>query len=177
MQTEAPAEFDISKRAARRLASYTASVYEPTDDYARRCLLAAGLVEKGVRFVGVVSGGGPGDKQWDAHDDIEENHLRMAVQTDKPVAGLLADLKRRGLLDSTLYSGAANSAARRNARAAKAGTTIISALRCGWPAEELKAGKFMALPTKSACVQSENPATSATFTPQFLINSGSIRMH
>jgi uncharacterized protein (DUF1501 family) len=55
-----------------------------------------------VRFVTVVSGGGPGDLQWDAHTDIEENHLRMAAQTDKPVAGLLRDLKRRGLLDSTL---------------------------------------------------------------------------
>jgi len=55
-----------------------------------------------VRFVTVVSGGGPGNMQWDAHGDIEENHLRMAAQTDRPVAGLLCDLKRRGLLDSTL---------------------------------------------------------------------------
>ena len=75
---------------------------EHTDDYGRRCLLARRLVEKGVRFVCVVSGGGPGNLQWDAHDDIEENHLRMAAQTDQPVAALLKDLKRRGLLDSTL---------------------------------------------------------------------------
>ena len=75
---------------------------EHTDDYGRRCLLARRLVEKGVRFVCVVSGGGPGNLQWDAHDDIEENHLRMASQTDKPIAALLKDLKRRGLLDSTL---------------------------------------------------------------------------
>jgi uncharacterized protein (DUF1501 family) len=60
------------------------------------------MVEKGVRFVCVVSGGGPGNMQWDAHDDIEENHLRMAAQTDKPIAGLIKDLKRRGLLDQTL---------------------------------------------------------------------------
>ena len=55
-----------------------------------------------MRFVCVVSGGGPGNMQWDAHDDIEENHLRMAAQTDQPMAALLKDLKRRGLLDSTL---------------------------------------------------------------------------
>ena len=50
----------------------------------------------------VVSGGGSGKLTWDGHDDIEENHLRMASQTDQPMAGLLQDLKRRGLLDSTL---------------------------------------------------------------------------
>src|SRR4029434_6084657 len=60
------------------------------------------LVEQGVRFVCVVSGGGPGNMQWDAHSDIEENHLRKAAQTDQPVAALLTDLKRRGLLDTTL---------------------------------------------------------------------------
>jgi len=49
-----------------------------------------------------VAGGGAGDQQWDAHSDIEENHLRKAAETDRPVAGLLKDLKRRGLLDSTL---------------------------------------------------------------------------
>jgi uncharacterized protein (DUF1501 family) len=59
-------------------------------------------VEKGVRFVCVVSGGGPGNLQWDAHEDIEENHVRMAAQTDQPIAALLKDLKRRGLLDTTL---------------------------------------------------------------------------
>ena len=73
---------------------------EPTNEYGRRCLLARRLVEKGVRFVCVVSGGG--DQQWDAHGNIEENHLRMAGQTDRPMAGLMKDLKRRGLLDSTL---------------------------------------------------------------------------
>src|SRR5437660_452749 len=68
----------------------------------RRCLLARRLVEKGVRFVTVVSGGGPGNMQWDAHGDIEENHQRMAAQSDRPMAALLTDLKRRGLLESTL---------------------------------------------------------------------------
>jgi hypothetical protein len=100
MQTEAPAVFDISKESRPVQELY--GVGDPvTDDYGRRCLLARRLVEKGVRMVVVVSGG-PAISQWDAHEDIEENHLRMAKQTDKPVAGLLKDLKSRGLLDSTL---------------------------------------------------------------------------
>ena len=53
---------------------------EPTNDYGRRCLLARKLVEDGVRFVCVVSGGGPGNMQWDAHNDIEENHRREAAE-------------------------------------------------------------------------------------------------
>jgi hypothetical protein len=103
MQTEAPDVFDIRKESAETLALYGVGQKE-TDDYGRRCLLARRMVEKGVRFVCVVSGGGPcGNKmQWDAHGDIEENHLRMASMTDQPVAALLTDLKRRGLLDSTL---------------------------------------------------------------------------
>ena len=101
MQTEAPGVFSLAGETRDTLSLYGVGV-EPTDDYGRRCLLARRLVEKGVRFVVVVSGGGPGNRQWDAHQDIEENHQRMAARTDRPVAGLLQDLKRRGLLDSTL---------------------------------------------------------------------------
>jgi Protein of unknown function (DUF1501) len=101
MQTEAPGVFDISSESSETLQFYGVGK-AVTDDYGRRCLLARRLVEKGVRFVCVVSGGGPGNMQWDAHENIEENHGRMAAQTDQPVAALLTDLKRRGLLDSTL---------------------------------------------------------------------------
>jgi Protein of unknown function (DUF1501) len=101
MQTEAPEVFDIAKERKETLELYGVGT-KPTDDYGRRCLLARRLVEKGVRFVVVVAGGGPGTLQWDAHKDIEENHKRMAGLTDKPVAGLLTDLKQRGLLGSTL---------------------------------------------------------------------------
>lgn len=100
MQTEAPAVFDIAREPQAIQELY--GVGDPvTDDFGRRCLLARRLVEKGVRFIVLVSGG-PAISQWDAHDDIEENHLRMALKTDKPIAGLLKDLKQRGLLDSTL---------------------------------------------------------------------------
>ena len=101
MQTEAPAAFDISKEPDAIRELYGIGKKE-TDDYGRRCLLARRLVERGVRFVTVVAGGGPGDMQWDAHANIEENHLRMAMHTDQPVAALIKDLKQRGLLDSTL---------------------------------------------------------------------------
>ena len=101
MQTEAPEVLDISRETQETLELYGVGAV-PTHDYGRRCLLARKLVEKGVRFVCVVSGGGAGNLQWDAHDNIEENHLRKAAETDKPIAGLLRDLKRRGLFDSTL---------------------------------------------------------------------------
>ena len=101
MQTEAPAVLDLSREPQETRDLY--GIGQPrTNDYGRRCLLARRLIEKGVRFVTVVAGGGAGNLQWDAHNDIEENHLRKAAETDLPIAGLLKDLKRRGLLDSTL---------------------------------------------------------------------------
>jgi hypothetical protein len=101
MQTEAPELFELQNESQDTLDLYGVGT-QPTDDYGRRCLLARRLVERGVRFQVVVSGGGTGNLQWDAHADIEENHLRMAAKVDRPIAGLINDLKRRGLLDSTL---------------------------------------------------------------------------
>jgi hypothetical protein len=101
MQSEAPDIFNLSSEPRETLDMYGIGK-QPTDDFGRRCLLARRLIEKGVRFVCPVSGGGPGNMQWDAHESIEENHIRMASQTDQPMAALLRDLKRRGLLDSTL---------------------------------------------------------------------------
>jgi hypothetical protein len=101
MQTEGPEIFDVSKEPQETLDLY--GVGKPlTDDYGRRCLLARRLVERGVRFICVVAGGGGGETEWDAHSDIEKNHLRMASLTDQPTAALIQDLKRRGLLDSTI---------------------------------------------------------------------------
>ena len=74
----------------------------PTEDFGRKCLLARRLVERGVRFIQVYSGGAHNDQNWDAHGDLETNHNLHAGATDKPIAGLLKDLKRRGMLDETL---------------------------------------------------------------------------
>ena len=101
MQAEAPEAVDLTRESAETRALY--GVDDPrTADFGTRCLLARRLVERGVRFVQVYSGGGPVATQWDAHDDIDANHEHMCGRTDKPVAALLSDLKRRGLLDDTL---------------------------------------------------------------------------
>ena len=73
-----------------------------TEDFGRKCLLARRLVERGVRFIQIYSGGHHNDNNWDAHGDLVKNHSYHAGNTDKPIAGLLKDLKQRGLLDETL---------------------------------------------------------------------------
>jgi hypothetical protein len=73
-----------------------------TRDFGTRCLLARRLIERGVRFVQLYSGGGHNDDNWDAHGDLVANHTKHACATDKPVAALLKDLKQRGLLEETL---------------------------------------------------------------------------
>jgi hypothetical protein len=76
-----------------------------TEGFGRNCLLARRLLEKGVRFIQLWHGGAFGSPRinWDAHEDIVENHRKQAVILDKPVAGLLADLQRRGLMKDTLF--------------------------------------------------------------------------
>ncbi|MCH2147898.1 MAG: DUF1501 domain-containing protein, partial [Phycisphaerales bacterium] len=75
---------------------------ERTRPFGRKCLLARRLVERGVRFVQLYSGGNHNDANWDAHGDLVKNHEYHAGNTDLPIAGLLTDLKQRGLLDETL---------------------------------------------------------------------------
>ncbi len=101
MQKHAPEAVDITRETAETQSLYGLDRPQ-ANEFGRRCLLARRLVERGVRFVQLYSGGGPGNMTWDGHGDIEENHLRMAGQVDQPVAGLLTDLKRRGLLETTL---------------------------------------------------------------------------
>jgi hypothetical protein len=101
MQAEAPEAVDLSKETAETKSLY--GLDNPrTAEFGTRCLLARRLVERGVRFVQVYSGGGPVAMQWDAHDDLDANHEKMCGLTDKPVAALIKDLKRTGLLDDTL---------------------------------------------------------------------------
>jgi hypothetical protein len=98
MQAAAPDAVDLSREseATRKLYGMDNEV---TAKFGANCLLARRMVERGVRFIELYSGSG---SAWDAHNDLDKNHSRRCQETDVPIAGLLADLKARGLLDSTL---------------------------------------------------------------------------
>ena len=96
MQTEAPELMDISKESKATLDLYGVNE-NPTDNFARQCLLARRFSEKGVRFVQVSH-----SYKWDQHGDLKNGHTKNAAEVDKPIAGLLKDLKARGLLKDTL---------------------------------------------------------------------------
>jgi hypothetical protein len=98
MQAHAPEVVDLTRETAETKQLYGLDRPE-TAEFGTRCLLARRMVERGVRFVQVYSGDTNG---WDGHSDLEGNHGRLALASDRPVAGLLTDLKRRGLLADTL---------------------------------------------------------------------------
>jgi hypothetical protein len=101
MQTEAPEAVDLTQESEATLASYGVG-QKPTDEFGRNCLVARRLVERGVRFVQLYSGGGHLEETWDAHESIEKNHGRHGSEVDQPIAALLTDLEERGLLEETL---------------------------------------------------------------------------
>ncbi len=98
MQAEAPEVVDLSRETEATQKLYGLDQKE-TASFGRNCLLARRLVERGVRFVQLYHGAG---SKWDAHSGIEKNHSTLCQAMDKPVAGLLKDLKARGLLKDTL---------------------------------------------------------------------------
>jgi uncharacterized protein (DUF1501 family) len=101
MQQHAPEAVDISQETEATQKLY--GLDQPrTEDFARKCILARRLVERGVRFIQIYSGGAHNDDNWDAHGNLEHNHNHHAGNTDLPIAGLLKDLKQRNLLDETL---------------------------------------------------------------------------
>src|SRR5439155_7664063 len=101
MQRSAPETVDLAQETDATKALYGLN-NRRTEVFGRQCLLARRLVERGVRFIQVYSGGNHNDANWDAHGDLVKNHEMHAGETDKPIAGLLKDLKLRGLLDQTL---------------------------------------------------------------------------
>ena len=101
MQKHAPEAVDLSQETAETQKLY--GLDQPrTQDFGKRCLLARRLVERGVRFIQLYSGGSHNDANWDAHGDLEKNHNFHAGNTDQPIAALLKDLKQRDLLKDTL---------------------------------------------------------------------------
>ena len=101
MQMAAPEALDLAAESRETHELY--GLDEPTcGHFAKQCLIARRLVERGVRFIQIYSGGEENQKSWDGHSDIQGNHAGFAAETDRPIAGLLEDLSRRGLLDETL---------------------------------------------------------------------------
>ena len=101
MQSAAPEALDVESEP-----QHVKSLYGLDDNrcnqFAKQCLIARRMVERGTRFVQIYSGGMENQRSWDGHSDIKGNHTQFAGETDKPVAGLLSDLEQRGLLNDTL---------------------------------------------------------------------------
>jgi hypothetical protein len=100
MQSSIPETLQLEKESETTRALYGMDRKE-SRAFGEQCLAARRLVERGVRFIQVFHGGGGGG-DWDAHSEIKSNHTKLARQVDQPIAGLLADLKQRGLLEETL---------------------------------------------------------------------------
>jgi hypothetical protein len=98
MQATAPEAVDLSRETEATKQLYGMDE-APTQNFGRMCLMARRMVERGVRFVQLYHGAG---SKWDAHAKLESNHKKLCMEMDKPVAGLLKDLKQRGLLEDTL---------------------------------------------------------------------------
>jgi len=101
MQQYAPEAVDLSQETQKTQEMYGLN-NDRTLDFGRRCLLARRLVERGVRFIQLYSGGNHNDANWDAHGDLEKNHNYHAFNTDQPIAALIQDLKDRNLFDETV---------------------------------------------------------------------------
>jgi hypothetical protein len=101
MQKHAPEAVDVAKEPEHIRKMYGVGE-KRTNDFGTKCLMARRLVQRGVRFVQIYSGGNHNDNNWDAHSDMVRNHTYHAGNTDLPIAGLIKDLKQQGMLDETL---------------------------------------------------------------------------
>jgi hypothetical protein len=101
MQTEAMVVVDLDRESAATREMYGLN-HPLTADFGRKCLITRRLIENGVRYIQLYSGGGHIEDTWDGHNDCIKNHTLHAGETDQPIAALIADLKRTGLWDETL---------------------------------------------------------------------------
>ncbi len=109
LQQSAPEALDLAGETARTLDLYGITGHKAAhkqsigpEPFGRQCLIARRMVERGVRFVQIYSGGGHGDQNWDAHSNVDQNLNIHAPEIDRPIYGLITDLKERGLLDEAL---------------------------------------------------------------------------
>jgi hypothetical protein len=170
MQAKAPEAVDLSNEAQTTLDAYGVGKM-PTDEFGRNCLVARRLVERGVRFIQLYSGGGHLEETWDAHESIEKNHGQHGAEIDRPIAALLTDLEQRGLLDETLVVWGGSSAACRSARGRMRPdeTTIPTGSPCGWQAPASKAAYPMERPMSSGSRRRPTKSMFTIFTPRFCI--------
>ena len=156
MQLSVPQVTDLSAETEKTKDMYGIGV-DPTDDCGRRCLLGRRLLEQGVRFVQIFSGGPIGGNpraSWDAHEDVKDNHGQEARRIDKPIAGLLADLERRGMLDETLVLfttefGRTPLPNLTKARSDLGEIIIRAAFQYGWPEQGFAPALLTVSPMKS----------------------------
>src|SRR6186713_430993 len=97
MQSAAPEALDLNAEPEHVKKAYGLGE-KHCSHFARQCLIARRMVERGVRFVQIYSGGMENERSWDGHANIKYNHTQFAGETDTPIGALLADLKQRGLL-------------------------------------------------------------------------------
>ena len=152
LQMEATEALDINKESKETLEMYGVG-QEPTDSYARRCIMARRLVERGVRFVQLYING----QIWDNHSYLQRDMKAACARTDKPVAALLKDLKQRGLheghaghLGRRVRPNADRSNSTMDSKAPDA-ITILTPSHYGWPGR-----------VSSLALTSERPMSSAT---------------
>ena len=98
---DVPEAVELARETRQTLDAYGVGK-SPTDEFGRNCLIARRLVERGVRFIQLYSGGGHLEETWDAHASVEKNHGQHGAEVDQPIAALLGDLEQRGMLDETL---------------------------------------------------------------------------
>ena len=163
---------DVDKESAATRALYGVDE-EPTEYVGRQCLMARRLVERGVRFVQIFSGGGNFGESWDAHWDLKENHEMHCAETDKPIAGTAhgSEEPRHARFDA----GDLARRVRPHADLAeddRPRSQSATASRSGWRAAASRAERSSARRTSSATRRSRTRSRSTTSTPRCCTCSG-----
>jgi uncharacterized protein (DUF1501 family) len=148
MQTSVPEALDFHSETAATQEMY--GIHTPESrEFGMQLLAARRLVERGVRFIQIQHGAG-GAGAWDAHGGLKANHEKNAASVDRPIAGLIQDLKRRGLLDETIVIFATEFGRTPGSQGAMAAITTSMASRSGWRAAACAGASCTAQPTRSA---------------------------
>ena len=160
MQRHAPEAVDLATETEATQGDVRPEPTRSREPFGRQCLLARRLVERGVRFIQIYSGGNHNDANWDAHGDMAFNHNLHAGETDKPIAGSAhgSEAPRLAGGDAGRLGRRVRPAAHRGIRRlAPAATTTATASRCGWPAAASKAASRVGATDELGAAAVENP--------------------